>query len=119
VKFIRECARRLKPRGIMCSRAPTARVFLSFTQVFPYVLRDRSGLVAIGSSRPLRVEPDAWLARLRSAEVSAYLGPRLVEDVASMLVDFDEVPHRRNVLPERLNLDLFPRDEFQVPLSQR
>jgi predicted membrane-bound spermidine synthase len=119
VEFFRECARRLKPRGIMCSWAPTARVFLSFTQVFPYVLRDRSGLVLIGSLKPLRVEPDAWLARLESPATRAYLGARLAQDAADMLKSFVEVPRRRNFLPERLNLDLFPRDEFQVPLSRR
>jgi predicted membrane-bound spermidine synthase len=114
VEFFGECARRLKPGGIMCTWAPTTRVYASFTRAFPHVLRHRSGTILVGSLTPLAVDPEAWLARVRSPEVRDYLGVRVADEVAAVLDEFAPVERRPRMLSTRLNLDLFPRDEFLV-----
>lgn len=115
VEFFGECARRLKPGGIMCTWAPTTRVFASFTRAFPHVLRHRSGTILVGSLTPLAVDPPTWLGRLDSDGVRDYLGARVAEDVAGLLGEFEGIRSPKRRLATRLNLDLFPRDEFLVP----
>jgi predicted membrane-bound spermidine synthase len=116
LEFFRECAERLKPGGIMCSWAPTPRVYATFGAVFPHVLRDRTGLLLIGSLTPLPVRTEEWLARLAAPSVQDYLGPRIAADLSGILSELQRLPRRRRVVPGRLNLDLYPRDEFRVPV---
>jgi len=115
VEFFRECARRLKPGGIMCTWSPSVRIYASFTRAFPHVLRHRSGTILVGSLTPIAVDEAAWLARLESDGVRSYLGSRVADDVSTVLREFSGVRSRRHMKAARLNLDLYPRDEFLVP----
>ena len=68
----------------------------------------------VGGNEPLPIEPEAWVARVRSLEVATYLGDSAVGAVEERLRD--ALPGRYN--PETrlgLNYDLFPRDEFSTP----
>jgi spermidine synthase len=114
-EFFGECARRLKPGGIMCTWAPTDRVYASFTRAFPHVLRHRSGTILMGSLTPVAVEPEVWLGRLAAPGVRDYLGRRVADDLVGLLGEFEGIRSRRHMQASRLNLDLFPRDEFLVP----
>ena len=58
--------------GVMCTWAPTPRVYRTFRTVFPHVIEDESGGILIGSRQPIPFEPEAWLARAAAGE--AYLG---------------------------------------------
>jgi spermidine synthase len=113
LEFFRACAGRLKPGGVMCSWAPTPRVYATFVQAFPHVLAFDSGRVLVGGNEALAVDPAAWLARLRQREVHVYLGSDIADDVAARLRT--AVPARRDQLAGDINRDLDPRDEFAVP----
>jgi spermidine synthase len=121
VEFFRACARKLKPGGLMCTWAPTRRVFFSFAQAFPYMMA--TGDVLIGSNEPLVPDPAAWLARLGSGDVRRYLEHGASPQAGALLHDlgmlFGELRplDRRALAPHvrDLNLDLFPRDEFRSP----
>ena len=71
VEFFRQCMRRLKPGGILCTWAPTTRVYSSFTQAVPHIvgLGDRS--VLFGSNEPIEIDLDAWRARASLRRASA------------------------------------------------
>jgi predicted membrane-bound spermidine synthase len=116
VEFFRLCASRLKPDGIMTQWAPTPRIHRTFRDVFPHVIGFPDGII-VGSNAPLAVDPDAWVARLRVPAVQAYLGPAIVEQVASTLSRHH--PGRSLDLSWLApNEDLFPRDEFLTPISR-
>ncbi len=112
VEFFTRCAQRLKPGGVMCTWAPTPRVYATFCRVFPHVLETEAGEILVGSNDPLPVAKARWLARLEA--VARYLGAKQTEDVASSLTHcrpaFREARRRLE-----LNDDLFPRDEFASP----
>jgi hypothetical protein len=112
-EFFTRCAGKLKPGGVMCTWAPTPRVWETFVKVFPHVL-DAGGML-VGGMEPLPVDIDAWTARALSAEVTDYLGNHAARQVLRAL---------RGAQPARLagyrprgrtNHDLFPRDEFLTP----
>jgi SAM-dependent methyltransferase len=113
VEFFRECARRLKPGGLMCTWAPTERVRASFHAAFPHVVGPRNRSFLVGSNQPIAVEPAAWRGRLLSPEVAAYLGERRVADILPPLEKLRVLaPPDGDVA---LNHDLHPRDEFLAP----
>jgi SAM-dependent methyltransferase len=113
-QFFAQCARRLKPGGVICTWAPTPRVYAAFTRGVRHVVgRDD---VLIGSNEPIAFDPAAWKARLASPAVAAYLGPRAVADTTRLLAQLRPRNLRGRVQPAReTNFDLFPRDEFQTP----
>lgn len=113
-EFFAQCASRLKPGGVICTWAPTPRVFAAFTRGVRYIVgRDD---VLIGSNEPIQFDPAAWKARLESPAVASYLGPGAVADTARLLRQFRPQNLKGRVRPARAsNLDLFPRDEFQTP----
>lgn len=116
VEFFRQCMRRLKPGGILCTWAPTARVYSSFTQAAPHIvgLGDRS--VLFGSNEPIVLDPDTWRARALSPPVVKYLGEESAEGTAWLLQRVQQLHRmRRRQRTERMNYDLFPRDEFHTP----
>jgi spermidine synthase len=116
VEFFEQCSRRLRPGGIMCSWAPSARVYATFTHVFPHVLSNGDRTVLIGSNDPLPLERNVWLRRLETEAVSSYLGPQAKNAVGRLLEDLRPVNLRRRQRGERaLDRDLFPRDEFLTP----
>ena len=112
-EFFAQCARKLKPGGLLCTWAPTPRVYAAFTRSVRHVVG--TGEILIGSNQPLEVDPAAWRARLESPAVSAYLGPRTAD--AWRLLNSLRVMNRRGRIQPRqvTNFDLFPRDEFHSP----
>jgi SAM-dependent methyltransferase len=113
VEFFRECARRLKPGGLMCTWAPTERVRASFHAAFPHVVGPRNRSFLVGSNEPIAVEPAAWRERLLSPEVTAYLGERRVADILPPLEKLRVLGPPAG--DAALNHDLHPRDEFLAP----
>jgi spermidine synthase len=113
-QFFAQCAQRLKPGGVICTWAPTPRVYAAFTRGIRHVVGRPD--VLIGSNEPIPYDPAAWRARLASPAVSAYLGPRGVADAEQLLKQLRPRNLRGRVQPAReTNFDLFPRDEFQTP----
>jgi spermidine synthase len=112
-EFFTAASKRLRPHGIMCSWAPTARASETFRAVFPYVLANASGTVLIGSNQRLALDPLTWRARLTAAE--EYLGRRRSRDVSAALEGIRLAPPPSS---RDLNGDLSPRDEFGVPVGR-
>jgi predicted membrane-bound spermidine synthase len=108
VEFLSRCARKLKPRGIMCSWAPTARIHATFRQAFAYVLELSEGKILLGSNEPIPLDVAAWRARLAEPAVQRYLGRARSREVDDYL---GSARPASGPLME-LNEDLFPRDEF-------
>ena len=109
VEFFEAVARRLKPGGMVCTWAPTRRVFATFRSVFPYVLENEGGDTLIGSRDPIPFAPEEWSAR--AAEAERYLGPeraREVREAVRQLRVAGPIPALE------LNRDLWPRDEYAV-----
>ncbi len=116
VEFFRQVLGRLKPGGIVCTWAPTQRVYSTFVEAVPYVVGMPDHSVLFGSNQPIAVDLDAWRARAMSPEVRGYLGDDgakgtmgLLEQVRPMNVSKSRHPRRQ------MNWDLFPRDEFITP----
>jgi predicted membrane-bound spermidine synthase len=115
VEFFEGCARKLKSGGVMCTWAPTDRVYRTFTSVFPHVIANRNRGMLIGSKDPLPVETAAWQRRLAEPAVVDYLGTvrPIIEQMLGELAPVNVKGRRRREL--ELNRDLFPRDEFRTP----
>ena len=116
-EFFQTCARRLKPGGLVCTWAPTRRVYRTFRDVFPYVLEFRGGRILVGSNGPLRFDPPTWLARLRSGRIKAYLGSD-VSSACLAILRTCRLGEPRAAFSEAPNHDLFPRDEFLSPRGE-
>jgi predicted membrane-bound spermidine synthase len=112
LEFFAACARKLRPGGVMCTWAPTERVFETFTAAFPYVLRSQDGQMLIGANEPVPLDRAAWRERARSRPVRDHLGRSRMERVASEL---DRVTVAVRTGGHGLNRDLYPRDELLVP----
>jgi spermidine synthase len=112
VEFFRACARRLEPGGFMCTWSPTPRVEASFHAAFAHVVGPGTRTFLIGSNQPIRIDTDAWRARLASPAVEARLGPTRTEDLLRALVRIALLEAPASVAPDR---DLYPRDEFLTP----
>jgi spermidine synthase len=116
VEFFQMCARRLKPRGILCTWAPTPRVYSSFVTALPHVIGLGDREILLGSNEPIEIDRRAWAARLHSAPVRAYLGDEAVASTQWMLDRLRPLHRSGRHQPEReRNRDLFPRDEFVTP----
>ena len=116
VEFFSMCVRRLAPGGVLCTWAPTPRVYASFVTAVPYVIGLGDHEVLIGSNQPLDVDGEAWAARLGSAPVRAYLGEEAAASVQWMLDRLRPLHRTSRRQPEHeRNRDLFPRDEFASP----
>lgn len=110
------CASRLKPGGLLCTWAPTPRVYSTFVTVMPHVIGLGDRQILIGSMEPLEVDLLAWRARLRSAEVRAYLGEDGAAHTDWLLERLRPLHLSGRLQPEQTrNRDLFPRDEFASP----
>jgi hypothetical protein len=103
-------ARRLRPGGVACTWAPTARVRATFARVFPHVLAVDDGSVLVGGLSPIPLDREAWHRRLDAA--TAYLGRARAEAVRLRLGMLAPARATSGIAPNR---DLFPRDEFAVP----
>jgi spermidine synthase len=112
-EFFAQCARKLKPGGVICTWAPTPRVYAAFTRSVRHVVG--TGEILIGSNQPLEIDAAAWRARLESPAVSGYLGSRTA-DAWRLLSALRVMNRRGRIQPGRVtNFDLFPRDEFHSP----
>jgi spermidine synthase len=116
VEFFERCAQKLRPRGVMCTWAPTRRIYDTFVRVFPHVLATGDRSVLIGSREPLPFEPAEWRRRLDAPDVTAYLGHRVRKAAVKLLARLQPVlPAVRPAPESTLDRDLFPRDEFLTP----
>jgi predicted membrane-bound spermidine synthase len=109
VEFFAAASRRLKPGGVMCTWAPTARVAASFRSVFPHALEEDDAEVLIGSLSSIPFTPEVW--RARAAASVGYLGASRTKDVVEALGRLRPADPVPDVAPNR---DLFPRDEYAV-----
>jgi spermidine synthase len=113
VEFFAECARRLKPGGILCTWTPTPRILASFRTVFRHVAGPGRQIFLLGSNEPFVEDKGAWMARL--AEAADYLGGERAEEVRTSLAKVVVFDESDPPLEGALNRDLFPRDEFNSP----
>jgi spermidine synthase len=114
VEFYELCARRLRPGGLMCTWAPSARVHGSFTTAFAHVVELDAGRVLVGSNDPIPFDPAAWQARATMPQMVAYLGPARVQELVGFLRGALPAVHRP-LGARDVNRDLFPRDELNSP----
>jgi len=115
-EFFTMCASRLKPGGLLCTWAPTPRVYSTFVTVMPHVIGLGDREILIGSMQPLEVDLAAWRDRLRSTPVRAYLGEDGAAHTDWLLERLQPLHRSGRVQPEPTrNRDLFPRDEFATP----
>jgi hypothetical protein len=116
LEFFTGCARRLKPGGLMCTWAPTARVYSTFCRAFPNALEFTHGQFQylIGANEPIQVQLERWLERAASGPVVGYLGEAIAAELAASLRTVKRAAVADDVDVEP-NLDLFPRDELRLP----
>jgi hypothetical protein len=114
-EFFRLIGSRLKPGGMVCTWAPTPRVYSSFIGAFRYVLGPPNRSVLMGSNEPIDGDWPLWRDRLESAPVRGYLGEHRLEAVENLLKVLTQ-HNRRGGRPRGRdqNRDLFPRDEFEL-----
>ncbi len=117
LEFFEACARRLKRRGVVCTWAPTDRVYASFTRAFKHAIELTAAgeTILVGSPWPIPFDRGAWRERLESAEVSAYLGPQLTQELVVVLRGAKPVEPSSARSQAGVNTDLFPKDEFLTP----
>ena len=112
---------RLKPGGLAVTWSPTVRVHNTFVTVFPHVLS--YGDIVLGSSEPIAFDAAAIRNRLADPKVQAYFSPAVVDIVALLAPYLNRAPrvygpaYNRSALVD-INTDLFPKDEFSVPLTR-
>jgi spermidine synthase len=114
VEFFQEVSRSLSPGGLMCVWSATPRVRASFAHVFPHVLEFGNvehGPILVGSNTPIPLDPETWVARLHSREVSRYLA-HAAAPLESVLRSAVPVIVEAPPPEAMLNRDLFPRDEL-------
>ena len=114
VEFLERCSLKLKPGGLMSIWAPTERGRASFARAFPYGVSFDDARVLVGSNHPIQVDPPSWRARALTPFTRAYLGETVVQEVIRTLGLVNE-NLERSMAEEKLNRDLFPRDEFLSP----
>jgi SAM-dependent methyltransferase len=114
VEFFSRCARKLKPGGLVCMWAPTARIYASFHSAFPYVVGLENRSIVMGSNDPIPVEIETWAARASSPAVVSYLGEELSQDLLKRVQRCKPLV-RTGQRAVDVNHDLFPRDEFLTP----
>jgi len=112
LEFFEMCGARLKPGGLMCTWAPTPRVYVTFCRVFPHVVVIDE--ILVGSHDPIPWDVAAWLGRAGSEAALEYLGSEVATELTEAL------PSAFVAEPELYrsagwNRDLFPRDEFASP----
>jgi spermidine synthase len=111
---------RLKPGGLAVTWSPSARVHNTFLTVFPHVLS--YGDIVLGSNEPIAFDPDAIRARLAHPDARAYFAAAVVDIEALLAPYLDRAPRVYGPADDRsaltdVNTDLFPKDEFSVPMQ--
>ena len=109
VEFFEAAKRRLRPGGVMCTWAPTARVGTTFRAVFEHVLETPAGDTLIGSRDKVAFAPAEWTAR--AALAADYLGAERARQLAEAVATLRPASPPAATAPNR---DLWPRDEYAV-----
>lgn len=110
---------RLNSGGLAVTWLPTERVTNTLRSVFPYVLV--VGDIGIGSDGPVHLDRRLLHARLTDPKVLGYYHAAGI-DIEALLDSLLLAPKRAFgpgdalSIGTDLNEDLFPRDEFQVPM---
>jgi spermidine synthase len=110
----------LTPNGLAVTWSPTPRVHDTFVSVFPHVLS--YGDIVLGSNQPIAFDAAAIRRRLDDPRARAYYQHAVVDIVPLLEPYLKREPriygpsHDRSRLAD-INTDLFPRDEFSVPLK--
>jgi spermidine synthase len=117
VEFFRLCESRLKPRGLLCSWAPTPRVRHAILATFPYVVGFEEESVLLASDSPIVLDPGEWARRLRAEGPTLYLGEPARDEVLDALRRAS-VPRPLASADVDMNRDLSPADEFLRPLRR-
>jgi len=100
--------------------SPSARVHNTFLTVFPHVLS--YGDIVLGSNEPIAFDAAAIRARLADPDARAYYAGAVVDIDALLTPYLDRAPRVYGPADDRskltdINTDLFPKDEFSVPLQ--
>jgi spermidine synthase len=115
-EFLQQVRERLAPDGLYVQWAPTWRVVDTFAAVFPHVVLLRPVNVLIGSNRPIPIDQEALMARLRSPELEAFArrGNPTITDLGAQVAGEMTIwtPATPRVPPPLT--DMFPRDEFFI-----
>ena len=111
---------RLAPGGLAVSWSPTARVHNTFVSVFPHVVS--YGDIVIGSNQPIAFDADSVRRRLQDPRARSHYARAFVDIgplVDGYLARTPRVfgPHDDRSAFADINTDLFPKDEFSVPLK--
>ncbi|MGE3511033.1 MAG: fused MFS/spermidine synthase [Vicinamibacterales bacterium] len=110
---------RLTEGGYAVTWAPTERIHTTFRAVFPYVAEVSPML--IGSRAPIAFDPDAIRRRAARPETQVHYaraGIDLMASVEQLVTSFVHLNRGTPVAApseDRVNTDLFPRDELRVP----
>jgi spermidine synthase len=114
VEHFRQVLARLNPGGIYVQWQPTPRTERTFRAVFPHIVH--LGAVLLGSNEPIHLDVAAVAERLRGP-MRPYLEAARI-DPERVVADLDGsvVVHRpgEDRPSQRLNTDLFPRDEYYL-----
>jgi spermidine synthase len=114
-EFFKLTASKLKPGGLVCTWAPTPRIYSSFMSAFRHIAAPSNRGVLIGSNDPIDVNLPLWKERLNSEAVRRYLGEGRLRSVEQLLSSL-QLHNRQGRRPRGRdqNRDLFPRDEFDL-----
>ena len=121
LEFLERCALKLKPGGLMSIWAPTTRGRATFARAFPHTVLFDDPRVLVGSNHPIQLDLISWRDHALSSFTRSYLGPSVVQEVATALKSPNPTLKERDSpgYDAELNRDLFPRDEFLTPLTPR
>ncbi len=117
LEFFALVRRRLREGGLMIQWAASDRVRATFRRSFPYGLD--TGIVLVGSDRPVVVDLERIRSRLALPQVAAWIekGGADIEQLRALFVPgyASWTPQSRTEEDEDLLIsDLFPRDEFYL-----
>jgi spermidine synthase len=117
LEFFTLVRRRLREGGLMVQWAASDRVRATFQQSFPYGLD--TGIVLVGSDRPVVVDHERIRNRLAHPQVAAWIehGGADIEHVRGLFMGQHgswSPASRPEAREDLLISDLFPRDEFYL-----
>ena len=116
-EYFRLARARLKPKGLVATWAPTARVRNTFVRVFPYVM-SFPGIILVGSETPIEFDRGAIAARLADPRVRHYYDTAGI-DIERLLNAYLAAPasytpdFNRDAMTD-FNTDRFPKDEYDL-----
>ena len=85
LEFLERCALKLKPGGLMSIWAPTTRGRATFARAFPHTVLFDDPRVLVGSNHPIQLDLISWRDHALSSFTRSYLGPSVVQEVATAL----------------------------------